>query len=162
MKSPLQVLSSLPLLLSTFVCVTCVSFVCLFSFSLHCLYYFLHLFVCLLPVFRLFVCSGFFLVVSTTYAIFIFQFYVSLARTLNLNRRDAELKVKVEARSGKRGRPGERSDKNIVDSRKRKAKAVGDQTGGRSKSYSRWVVKPTWPEFIAYILTTKRSTDVSS
>ena len=93
---------------------------------------------------------------------FLFQFYVSLAKTLNLHRLDAELKVNVEARSGKRGRFGERKHKNIPGGQKRKAKVVGDETVGRSRSYSRWVVKPTWPEFIAYILTTKRSTDVSS
>ena len=89
-----------------------------------------------------------------------FQFYVSLAKTLNLNRRDAELKVKVEVRRENRRRPGERIHKSIVGGRKRKS--VGDQTSGGSRSFSRWVVKPTWPEFIAYILTTKRSTDVSS
>ena len=72
------------------------------------------------------------------------------------------MKVKVEARSGTKGRFGERKHKSVSSGQKRKAKGVGDETVGRSRSYSRWVVKPTWPEFIAYILTTKRSTDVSS
>ena len=74
------------------------------------------------------------------------------------------MKVKVEARNSEiRGRFAERKHKSVSSGQKRKAKAVGDGTdGGRSRSYSRWVVKPTWPEFIAYILTTRRSTDVSS
>ena len=76
----------------------------------------------------------------------LFQFYVNFAKTMKLRRRDAVLKVTLRGKEGKEGKEGEKSGGG----------------GGKGREVRRWVVKPTWPEFVSYILATKRSQDVSS
>ena len=72
------------------------------------------------------------------------------------------MKVKVEARSSKRAISGVRRRKNIESGSGKEKQSKGGAVVESGRTFSRWVARPTWPEFIAYLLTTKRSTDVSA
>ena len=74
---------------------------------------------------------------------------MNFAKTMKLRRRDAVLKVTLRGKEGKDGKEGKEGEKS-------------GGGGGKGREVRRWVVKPTWPEFVSYILATKRSQDVSS